>query len=931
MSHANTPEALVAHNQPALAELQRALALRPHRFSLVLAQCNYRRLRTALVQHLQATAAEVALAPHTQNLRAALQDQGVNDKTLLVTGLEDIAALSTLLRTANLGRDAFPPAFPQPVVLWVTDRVLLALSRDAPDFKSFAGSPITFHYPIPALMEALHYQANALFGLMLALGDDSLDADAMARYERGSALRTELNVALAELALAHQALNPDLQASLDFLQGRDALSQGDLDLAHYYFEQSLAYWADQSRTSEDPHGQEFPSPGPPGHHPRQPHPHPSPSLQERQAVLYFYLGVTWRSGAVTRPGPQHTFYRQRLQQAERYFVACLQGFRQGQRLDLVGRFLQPLAEVRQKLGDWAGLEAVAQEGLTLHRSDAVRLARDHGYLAEVALARGDWDRAEQAATTALHILKIAEAVDQPTVPPPVTPPPPDSSPRDRSRRVGPGLAVAHQYQRGWYYYLLARVPLAQATPAAAIPWLEKARQATQPQRDLTLYRQILTALHQQYYEQGDYRRAFAIKQQQRQVDTQFKLRAFLGAGAIQTPDALANSPGRTLNLNQDSGIAPEIEASGRRADVEALVTRLGQPRYPLVILHGPSGVGKSSILYGGLVPALAKAFPEGRSTLPLVVKDYRPWPLAVGQALATTLTKLTGEATQGTCPIQAAAMLAVLRTLPQQRHLQLVLIFDQLEEFFAEVAPLEQRRGFYQFLVDCLNIPYVKVVLALREDALHHLLELERGFNLDMLNHDILSRDYRYYLGNFQPHEAKALIRRLSQGAYFYLEEALIDQLVADLAVDGEVSPIELQVVGAQLQRDAIDSLAAYRQLGPQPQETLVQRFLAVVVADCGQENALLAQGVLYLLTDIDRDQRPYRPQKSQDDLENDLHLRGTVYSLGQLTLVLDVLVGSGVVFLIPAAPSPRYQLVHDYLVTYVRQDALPAALGWRA
>lgn len=975
MNRANTPAALVAHNQPALTELRRALALRPHRFSLVLARCNYRRLQTALVHHLTETAAamEVALPAPVRNLREALQAQAVAGKALLVTGLEEVTALDLLWITANQGRDAFPQDFPQPVVLWVTDRVLLSLSRHAPDFKSFAGSPLAFRYPIAALKDALHHQANALFGLMLALGDDSLEAEAMARYARGSSLRAELNVALAELAQAQQSLNPELQASLDFLRGRDALSHGDLDLSRYYFERSLAYWADQAHSGtglpgDSPSTQPLPGQAIPGQaipgqeipgQPslRQPLPHPSPSLEERQAVLYFYLGVTWRSAAAQRPSPQRAaHHRQWLRRAEQYFVACLQGFRRGQRLDLVGRFLHPLAEVRQKLEDWDGLALVAQEGLALHRSDAVRLARDHGYLAEVALTQGAWDRAEEAVTTALQILKIAEAVAQPVVPPADAPtalgsspslnsPPllkpgasPDAGPSSkpaafpdiqspRSPKAGRGLAVAHQYQRGWYYYLLAQVQMAQSAPA--LEWLEQARQATRPQRDLTLYRQILTALHQQYYQQGDYRQAFAVKQQQRQVETQFKLRAFLGAGPIPTPDPLT-SPRPDAPLDSQSAIAPEIEASGRRADVDALVSRLSQPRYPLVILHGPSGVGKSSILYAGLVPALAKVFPEGRITLPLVIKTYRPWLLAVSKALAAALDRIGGESACADCPIQVDPLLDQLRALPQQRHLQLVLIFDQLEEFFAEVAPLDQRREFYQFLVACLNTAYVKVVLALREDALHSLLEIERGFNLDVLNHDILSRDYRYYLGNFQPDAAKALIRQLSQGAYFALEDALIDQLVADLAVDGEVSPIELQVVGAQLQRDDITHLAAYRQLGPQPKETLVQRFLAVVVEDCGPENVLLARGVLYLMTDIDRNQRPYRPAKSQDDLENDLRLRGTVYTPGQLTLVLEILVGSGLVFLFPAAPSPRYQLVHDYLVTYVRQDSLPAALGWR-
>ena len=47
-------------------------------------------------------------------------------------------------------------------------------------------------------------------------------------------------------------------------------------------------------------------------------------------------------------------------------------------------------------------------------------------------------------------------------------------------------------------------------------------------------------------------------------------------------------------------------------------------------------------------------------------------------------------------------------------------------------------------------------------------------------------------------------------------------------------------------------------------------------------------------------------------------------YGLDQLDLVLEILVGSGLVFMIPDAPSDRYQLVHDYLVSYVRQEHIP-------
>ncbi|NJL46226.1 MAG: ATP-binding protein [Leptolyngbyaceae cyanobacterium SM2_5_2] len=477
--------------------------------------------------------------------------------------------------------------------------------------------------------------------------------------------------------------------------------------------------------------------------------------------------------------------------------------------------------------------------------------------------------------------------------------------------------------------MLAQTQIDLGQGETAIARLQDALHQTQPSLDLPLYRRILEILRQQHYNRRDYRAAFRIKLQQRQVDTQFKLRAFIGASHIQPQESLATSPDSAIQAL----LATEIEASGRDQDVAALTARLEQPRYPLITIHGPSGVGKSSILYGGLVPALTKSFPEGRTTFPALVNSYRDWPDAINQALEVALQRRVDPNTEAAPPaaaIDAFALLTRLRDLTEQHYGQVVLIFDQFEEFLAESPELAQRRELYAFLVECVATPYIKVVLAIREDYLHYLLEIERGFDLDSLSYDILSRDYRYYLGNFQASDAKVLIRRLTQGAQFFLEEALIHQLVADLAVANQVRPIELQVVGAQLQRDEINTLAAYRQLGPHPKETLVQRFLDVVVNDCGQENALLARGILYLLTDIDREKRLYRPQKSREDLEEELKLRGALYTINQLDLVLEVLVGSGLVFMMPGIPLGRYQLVHDYLVSHVKDDQILALLGWR-
>ncbi|WOD39393.1 hypothetical protein [Nodosilinea sp. E11] len=893
MSTAYTTADILAHNQTALAELRRAITLRPHRFSLVLARCNYSRLQRLVVDHLQATTplVERSLPDSIATLLQALKpDQNAPaPPALMVTGLDQVHNIEAVLRAANLGRDAFPKAFPCPLVLWMSDRTLALLNRHAPDFKSFAAAPIPFEYPPGELIHSLHRNANDLFATMLSLGDASPHYTEAAAYHQGSALRTELEFALVDIAQTHTSLDGELKASLDFLKGRDAFSRSDLDVARYHFDQSLGHWqkaahAPPARPTTEP------SPAPPLH-PFTPLP---PTPRQKQAVLLFYLGATCRSQAAL----QRVVYDRLLHKAEGHFSACLRIFRHLQQPEVVGKFIHALAEVQQKLGAWPALARTATEGLTLHRQDPIRLARNHGYLAEVALAQGDAATAQQQAERALEILAIAGAIDAN----------PETLPTAE-------LMVANQFQRGWYLYLLGRVHIAQDQAEAAISLLEQARHYTDPKTDLSLYRSILQTLQRQHYRQKNYRAAYGVKLKQRQVETRFKLRAFIGAGEIQPLDL----PRAAASL------APEIQASGRQVDVEALTYRLEQARYPLVIIHGPSGVGKSSILYAGLVPALARSFPEGRSTLPVLVRGYRDWPDEVNQALAHALQQQNtddGDGIPPAAPIDQSALVDRLTTMTEQSYRQIVLIFDQFEEFFVEAGEIRQRRDFYTFLIDCLNIPYLKVVLALREDYLHYLLELERGFDLDIINNDILSRDYRYYLGNLRADDARSLIRRLTDDAHFYLETELIDRLVADLATAiGEVRPIELQVVGAQLQRQDITTLSEYLALGDHPKATLVQNFLGSVVHDCGVENADLARLVLYLLTDLDRENRAYRPQKSREDLIEELDLRGAKYHIEQLELVLDILAGSGLVFLLPDIPSDRYQLVHDYLVSYARRE----------
>jgi hypothetical protein len=128
----------------------------------------------------------------------------------------------------------------------------------------------------------------------------------------------------------------------------------------------------------------------------------------------------------------------------------------------------------------------------------------------------------------------------------------------------------------------------------------------------------------------------------------------------------------------------------------------------------------------------------------------------------------------------------------------------------------------------------------------------------------------------------------------FYLEDALIDELVRDLAGElGAVRPIELQVVGAQLQAENITTLAQYEQSGPK--QRLVERFLEKVITDCGPENEHAAWLVLSLLTD----ENDNRPLKTRAELAAESAIESQ-----KLDLILEILEKSGLVFLLPEVPS---------------------------
>ena len=247
------------------------------------------------------------------------------------------------------------------------------------------------------------------------------------------------------------------------------------------------------------------------------------------------------------------------------------------------------------------------------------------------------------------------------------------------------------------------------------------------------------------------------------------------------------------------------------------------------------------------------------------------------------------------------------------------MIFDQFEEFFFTQPELGRRKAFFDFLHDALDVPYVKVVLSLREDYLHHLIELDRMTNLEVINNNLLDRKVRYPLGNFPPDDAREVIQSLTERGRFHPEPELVDRIVRDLSGDDErVRPIELQILGAQLQDRGISTLWEYEALSGSeamgPEVVLVAGFLDGAIADCGSENKDAALLLLYSLIDENGARLP----KSRLELANELKIPEIKVDETGLGLILKVLEGSGVI----ERPADRYQIAHDYLAERVKEKS---------
>jgi tetratricopeptide (TPR) repeat protein len=848
-------------NQKALATLARSITVSQGRFALMLVRCNYTALRHRLAQQLKVACPvqiqELTLPRSPNNLWQPLANATAHQKqrALMVYGLEDVENLAELLANLETDQGELSGRCQMPVVLWLTEDSLSMLVKIAPGLYSTTITAITLRPSATELDVLWRESSDRLFADLLDRGVETFVSNEDIGFCEQSKIRRELQAATRDLKNAG-SLPSALAATWQFVLGRDEDHKKNMGEALVRYQKSLNIWEQLQNQTNNSDPQSF---------------FTTNSLQLRWALVKLHMGQCYYQQSLMAGSVGHP----NLQLAKDTFLAVVRIFARQQRFELCWQVMNLVGKILCALGHWLELENIANGILSEEGVEKLPLnqAQAYGFLAEIALHYSDFERALEQANLALGLSEAA------------------AKPADLCHN-STGIAR--------YLLQIAKVEARSHNFSSALEKLEKAQAMVNVEADLQLCLDIKQELWLLFYHTGQFWESFQIKQQQQILRYEKGLSAFVGNAAAQEK-------------------LVDIATIGREEDISILVDRLSSNQ-KLVILHGEYGIGKGYVLECGVMPALQRSKVDERPVVVALQKKYADWRTILLESIvqASGRPLIPGVATVDA--IQQELMINV------QSNLCTVLIFDHFDEFFLAVSDVFARQEFFLFFRDCLLMPQVKICIAIRQESLHQLLEFEQFGDLSVIGNNILDRQWRYQLRNLSLEQARITIDRVTSNCRYYLEPALSQQLVQDLANShGEISPLQLQVVGAQLQNENVRTMGQYLQLSSQPQQYLMERALDEAIRDCGRQNQVAVINVLHLLTDA-QGQRPERSFSQLLPAIQDLPPhpgRSTVphhnNHYAQLLLLLNILVGSGLIHCTKCEPENRYKLIHHSLVEKIQ------------
>jgi hypothetical protein len=246
---------------------------------------------------------------------------------------------------------------------------------------------------------------------------------------------------------------------------------------------------------------------------------------------------------------------------------------------------------------------------------------------------------------------------------------------------------------------------------------------------------------------------------------------------------------------------------GRSNEIRTALAQLDE--WPLLAVIGPSGVGKSSFVHAGLIPAVrtgggtwqVRVLRPGRVPLHRLASVLEE-ALATGEHADDVMAKL----------VEAPGLFGtMLRQAATRRNHRVLVVVDQLEELFTLCDSDRVRAAFLAALLAAADDPSspVRVVLSMRADFLdrlaghkHFLAELSRGL---------------FFLTAPDQENLRETLVRPAQLAGYSFEEGIIEDMMQAASSRGALPLLSFAATRLWDARDRqrkLLTVGAYNQMG---------------------------------------------------------------------------------------------------------------------
>ncbi len=278
---------------------------------------------------------------------------------------------------------------------------------------------------------------------------------------------------------------------------------------------------------------------------------------------------------------------------------------------------------------------------------------------------------------------------------------------------------------------------------------------------------------------------------------------------------------------------------GRKIAIEELYKKVLNDR--ITVLHARSGAGKTSLLNAGLSPKLIQ---EARLPVCVHIRPFEEDPVR-------DLKRALVPPSLGPWPklLESLSMhefLGLVCTHLSRQTIELVIAFDQFEQFLVSLPNSNLHLPFIKILCDCYedhSLP-VRFLISMRRENVGELDEFDSYFPEILQN--------RYPLSLMTQSDVREAITQplVEQKKGISIEPALVDTLIETLTAK-DVEPTHLQIVCTKLY-DALPNgeqmltVGLYRSLGET--EGILTNYLGDTLSTLPDYKQLVARNILKAL-----------------------------------------------------------------------------------